>query len=118
MFFTRDRRKEKKKMNTQTINYIESKIEKYREVLVNESEELIESEVELALEEAEQKEAHRLAGIYGISGLYSPKCEELLRNFCKREEENLYNKLRKKHEKEIEKEINKYKKELLKECCE
>lgn len=102
-------------MNTQTINYIESKIEKYREELVNESEELIESEVGLALEEAEQKEAHRLAGIYGISGLDSPKCEELLRKFCKREEENLYNKLRKKHDKEIEKEINKYKKELEKE---
>ena len=104
-------------MNTQTINYIESKIEKYREELENESQELIESEVELALQEAEQKEANRLADIYGISELNSPKCEELLRKFCKSEEEKLYNKLQKKHKKEIEKEINKYKKELLREYC-
>jgi len=96
-------------MTTQQENYIESRIEAYREELELKAEDWIRGEVETAMSDQEQAEAERATVDLHLHGL---SYEAHMKKFLEDTEKETYNYFKDISDKEICKKLDEYRREL------
>lgn len=101
-------------MTTQQENYIESRLEAYREELEDKAVDWIERKVENALEEAEEKERARIADLNAMQkiSLYGAAYESHMGKFIEDTKKELEEHFKAESDEENEELIEEYRREL------